>query len=107
MFPLDGKYLSLEGVSEKRKKISSPNQKISIHKQKLPPPNFKSFNNALNKKLLFPMGRKSVSTSRNEEFVKKYKRKNCFHSQEYLTNGKNSFSLARKTVPTRSKEVFL
>ena len=72
MFPLDGKYLSLEGVSEKREKISSPNQKIIIHKQKLPPPNFKSFNNALNKKLLFPMGRKSVSTSRNEEFVKKY-----------------------------------
>ena len=70
MFPLDGKKLSLEGVSKKWEKISSNSQKISFHKQELPPPNFKSFNKALNKKILFPLDRKSFSTSRNEEFVK-------------------------------------
>ena len=65
-FPRDGKKLSLERVSEKREKISSTSQKISFHKQKLPPPNFKTFNKALNKKNTL-----SVSTSRNKEFVKK------------------------------------
>ena len=69
-FPLDGKKLSLEGVSKKWEKISSNSQKISFHKQELPPPNFKSFNKALNKKIFFPLDRKSFSTSRNEEFVK-------------------------------------
>ena len=34
-------------------KISSTSQKISLRKQKLPPPNLKSFNMALNKKILF------------------------------------------------------
>ena len=53
------------------KKTSSTSQKISFHKQELPPPNSKGFNKALNKKILFPLDRKSVSTSRNEEFVKK------------------------------------
>ena len=41
-------------------KISSASQKISFHKQKLTPPNFKSFNKALNKKILFPPDRKFV-----------------------------------------------
>ena len=59
-FPLDGKKISLEGVSEKWEKISSTCQKISFHKQKLPPPNFKAFNKTLNKKNTL-----SVSTSRN------------------------------------------
>ena len=89
-FPRDGKQLSLEGVSEKWQKINSTNQKISFHKQELPPPNFKSFTKALNKKNTF-------ST----------RQKNCFHSMEYLKNGKNCFPLARKTVFTRNKEVFL
>ena len=48
IFPLDGKKLSLERVSEKWEKISSTSQKISFHKQKSPPPNFKIFNKALN-----------------------------------------------------------
>ena len=45
-------------------------------------PNFKSFNKALNKKILFPLDRKSVSTSWSEEFVK------------------NTFPLDEKTVFT-------
>ena len=52
-------------------KISSTIQKISFHKQELPPPNFKSFHKALNKNILFPLDKKSVSTSQNREFVKK------------------------------------
>ena len=40
--------------------------------QELPYPNFKSFNKALNKKILFPLDRKSVFTNQNEEFFKKY-----------------------------------
>ena len=52
-------------------KKSSTSQEISFHKQELPPSNFKNFNKALNKKKkLFPLDRKSVSTSRNEELVK-------------------------------------
>ena len=98
MFSLDGKQLSLEGVSEKWEKISSTSQKISFRKQELPPPNFKSFNKALNKKNTL-----SVSTSRNEEFVKK----------TFPLDGKTAFirrnicqiekAVARKTVTTKSK----
>ena len=53
------------------KKISSTSQKISFYKQELPAPIFKSFKKALNKKLLFPLDRKSVSIRRNNKFVKK------------------------------------
>ena len=87
-FPLDGKKLSLERVSEKREKISSTSQKISFHKQKLPPPNFKTFNKALNKKNTL-----SVSTSRNKEFVKKkrfHRRKNCFLQAEMSVKQKKT-----------------
>ena len=78
--------------------------------KKLLPPNYKCLRKPLNKRILFPLDGKSVSTSQNEEFVKKYHstwRKNCFHSQEYLKNGKYCFSLARETVSTSSNEVFL
>ena len=79
--------------------------------QEFPSPNFKSFNKALNKKILFPLDRKYVSTSRNEEIINKIP----FHLTERLCLQpglakkweKNCFSLARKTVYTRSKEVFL
>ena len=72
-------------------------------------PNFKIFNRALNKIILFLIDRKLVSTNRNEKFVEKNVSigRNCFHCLEYLINGKNGFSLARKTVSTRSNEVFL
>ena len=76
-FLLDKKELSLAGVSEKWKKLTSTSHKI--HKQKygfsenkMLPPNFKNFNKALNKRILFLPDRKSVSTSWNEELVKKY-----------------------------------
>ena len=52
-------------------KISSTSQKNSLHKEELPPPGFKNFNKALNKKKLFPLDKKSASTSWNKEFVKK------------------------------------
>ena len=53
-------------------KIISASQKISSHQQELPIPNFKSFNNALKEKKLFLADGKSMSTSRNDEFIKKY-----------------------------------
>ena len=34
MLPLDKKYLSLAGVSEKWEKLTSSSQKISFHEQK-------------------------------------------------------------------------
>ena len=71
-FTSDGEKLSLGGVSEKWEKISSTSQKISFHKRELPSPYFKSFNKALNKEILFPLDRKSVSANRNEEFAKNY-----------------------------------
>ena len=40
-------------------------------KKNLLPPNFKIFNRALNKTILFLLDRKFISTSRNKEFVKK------------------------------------
>ena len=83
-------------------KISSTSQKISFCKQELPPPIFKSFKKALNKK----KNTLSVSASRNEEFVKK----------TFPLDGKTVFAgrnicqmekaVARKTFPTRSKEFF-
>ena len=66
-FTLDQKQPSLERVSEKWEKISPTSQKINFYMQEFPSPNFKSFKKALNKKILFPLDKKSVSTSRNEE----------------------------------------
>ena len=70
--------------------------------------NFRIFNGALNKTILFLLDRKFVSTSRNEEFVKKTVSlgRNCFQCLEYLINGKNGFSLARKTVSTGKMKFF-
>ena len=39
---------------------------------KLSTPSSKNFKKALNKKMLFPLGIKSVFPSRNEEFIKRY-----------------------------------
>ena len=86
-------------------KKTSTSQNISVHKQELPLPNFKSFNKALNKK---SFTRQKIPSTRHEEFVKKrFHLTEKLFSQEYLTNGKNCFSLARKTFSTRSKEFFL
>ena len=90
-FTSDGKKLSLGGVSEKWEKISSTSQKIILHKQELPSPYFKSFNKALNKEILFPPDRKSVSANRNEEFAKNY-----FYNQDYLTKWKKLFCTSQK-----------
>ena len=61
-FPLDKKYLSLAGVSEKWKKITSaspknqfPRAEIRFLLKRLLPPNFKIFNRALNKIILMKM----------------------------------------------------
>ena len=67
-FPLDRKQLSLEGVSEEWEKISSTIQKISFHKQELPAPNFKSFNKALNKNMLFPFPLAGMKNSLKKHF---------------------------------------
>ena len=87
-FPLDKKYLSLVGVSEKWKKINFTSQKnqfpraeIRFLLKSLLPPNFKIFNRALNKTILFLLDRTLISTSRNEKFVKKK-----FPLGEYYTN---------------------
>ena len=53
-------------------RMSLPQAGIKCILKKLPHPNFKNFNKALNKRILFALDRKSVSTSRNEEFVKKW-----------------------------------
>ena len=70
-FPLDEKYLSLAGVFEKWKKLTSTSKKISFHEQKVATPQFNIYNRALNKAILFLLDRIFVSTSRNEKFVKK------------------------------------
>ena len=48
-----------------------PRAEIRFLLKRLLPPNFKIFNKALNKTILFLLDRKFVSTSRNEKFVKK------------------------------------
>ena len=80
-FLLDKKYLSLGGVSEKWKiitftsqsqKYHFPSAEIGFILKKLLPMNFKFFSKTLlNKTILFLPDRKFVSTSWNEEFVKK------------------------------------
>ena len=50
-----------------------------------------------NKRILFQVDRKSVSTSSNGEFVQKYvptRRKNCLHWQEYLKKQRKSLPIA-------------
>ena len=88
-FPLDKKYFSLAEVSEKWKI-------------------FKIFNIAPNKTILFLLDRKFVSSSQNEEFVKKtFPWEILFSLPGIFDKCKNGFSVARKTVSTRSNEVFL
>ena len=48
-----------------------PRAEIRFLLKKLLPPNFKIFNSALNKTIMFLLDRKFVFTSRNKEFVKK------------------------------------
>ena len=64
-------------------------------------PNFKSFNKALNEKILFPLDRKSVSTSRNEEFVK-----NSFHLTKKLFSQPGIFEKWKKLFLTSQKNSF-
>ena len=47
-----------------------PREGIRFFFKKLPPPDFKNYNKALNKKILVPLHRKRVSTSWNGEFIK-------------------------------------
>ena len=53
-----------------RKSVSTRRNKVSF--KKVATLNFKNFNKALNKRILFPLDRKLVFASRNEEFVKIY-----------------------------------
>ena len=60
---------------------------------------FQKLQQSSEKKILLLLHRKPVSTSQNEEFIKKYVsncRKNCFHSQEYLANRKKLFFPSQK-----------
>ena len=73
-FPSDGKIkLSVTGVSENGRRMVSTSQKICFHQQeedyfsKIGFPLAK--NKCPNKRILFQMDRKSVSTSRNGDFV--------------------------------------
>ena len=96
-FPLDGRIIL-------KMKNQFPQAGARFLLQTLLPLNFENFNKALNKRILFPLAGmknllKNVSTWRNEKFVKKYvpsSRKDCFHSQEYLTNRENRFSTSQK-----------
>ena len=100
----------MEQINLHKAENNFPQAGIKFLLKKLLKPHFKNLNKALNKRILFPIKRKSVSFSRSEELVKKYVStliKYYFLSQEYLTNGKNCFLLARKTVSTRSNGVFL
>ena len=68
----------------------------------LPPPNFKSFNKALNKKLLFLFPLAGMKNSLKKTFP--LDRKTVFTGRNICQIEK---AVARKTVPTKSKEVFL
>ena len=66
--------------------------------KRLLPPNFKIFNKAPNKTILFLLDRKFVFTSRNEKFVKKNISlgRNYLHCMEYLINKKTVFHQPEK-----------
>ena len=102
------KILSLAGVSEKWRKLTSTNQKnqfpraeIRFLLKRLLPPNFKIFNRALNKNCFYQAENLFPPAGMNNSL------KIRFHCLEYEVNGKIGFSLARKTVSTRNNEVFL
>ena len=76
-------------TSISQKTVSTSRNKVSL--KKLLTPNFKNLNKPLNKRILFSLDRKSISTNRNEELVK-----NCLHSQEYLADGKKLFLNSQK-----------
>ena len=101
-FPPDEKLLVSRIIWKMKNQF--PQAGTRFLSQTLLPLNFENFNKALNKRILFPLAGmknllKNVSTWRNEKFVKKYvpsSRKDCFHSQEYLTNRENRFSTSQK-----------
>ena len=57
-------------LSLARKSVSTSRNKVSF--KKVATVNLKNFNKAPNKRILFPLDRKSVFASWNEEFVKIY-----------------------------------
>ena len=61
----------MEKINFYQPKNQFPQAEIRFLLKRLLPPNFKIFNRALNKTILFLLDRKFVFTSRNEEFVKK------------------------------------
>ena len=68
------------------------------------------FNKALNKTMLFLLDRKFVSTSRNEEFVKKtflFNGETVPTAWNIRLMGKTVIQLARKTVSTGTNDIFL
>ena len=60
----------MEKINFHYPKNQFPGEEIRFLLKKLLPPNFKIFNKALNKAILFLPDRKFVSASQNEEFVK-------------------------------------
>ena len=67
----------------------------------MPATNFKNFNKALNKRTLFPLNRNPFPLAGMKNSLTIYVsawRKNCFHIQEYLTNGKNCFYQLEKQL---------
>ena len=74
-------------------------QKISFHKQELPPTNFKSFNKALNKKYSFHQTENPFALAGMKHSLKKtfpFDGKSSFHSHEYLINEKKLFFTSQK-----------
>ena len=71
----------------------------------MPPPNFKSFNKALNNKILFPFPLAVMKKNVKNTFRLDQK---TLYIKEYQTNQKNCFWLARNTVSTTGvKTLFL
>ena len=85
-------------------KISLTSHKISFQKQDSPPPNFKSFSKALNKKILFPFPLAGMKNSLKKHFPLTEK---LFSQPGISDKSKKRFSLARKPVSTWSEKVFL
>ena len=91
-YSLDGKIrLSVAGVPEDWRKKWFPLAGIS-HFSKIG-----FLKNSPNKRMLFQVDRRSVSTCKNEEFVLEYvstRRKNSLHWQKYLKNLRKSLPIA-------------
>ena len=107
-FPLGKKQPSMNIQKMEKKKIHKPKNQfpqtgIRFPFEKLLPSNFQNFIKALNKRITFPLNRKLLSITRNEEVVKIY----IFHLAEKLFSQPGFYQMEETVFRSQENSYYL